>query len=64
MIKTDPKDIEQEKMDNAYNSALSDVLNLFQPENECAHDWYDVPDKSKGNWSLCKKCKCWKITVS
>lgn len=30
MIKTDPKDIEQEKLDSEYNSALYDVLDLLK----------------------------------
>lgn len=59
MVKTDPKDIEQENIDNAYNLALSDVLNLFK-KNECKHDWFDIKDKSKGKWQVCKKCFSWK----
>jgi hypothetical protein len=61
-IKTDAKDIEQEKIDNAYNLALANVLNVLKPENNCEHNWYNVPnyDTKKGNWAVCDKCKCWK----
>lgn len=58
MVKTDHKDIEQENIDNAYNLALSDVLNLLNTKNDCEHDWYNMPNycERKGNWALCKKC--------
>jgi len=60
MVKTDPKDIEQEKIDDAYNLALTNVLKLLKQENDCEHDWFHINDDLKGNWDVCKKCKCWK----
>jgi len=59
MVKTDPKDIEQENIDNSYNLALSDVLRLFK-KDECNHDWFSIKDNTKGKWQMCKKCACWK----
>lgn len=61
-IKVDPKDIEQEKIDDAYNLALSNVLELLITLNTCDHDWYNIPnyDEQKGNWALCQKCKQFK----
>ena len=60
MVKIDPKDIEQEKIDDAYNLALTNVLKLLKNDNDCEHDWFHIKDELKGNWYLCKKCKCWK----
>lgn len=59
MVKTDPSEIAQEKIDNAYNSALINVLLLLE-ESKCDHDWYEIPEtQNKGKWKLCKKCKDW-----
>jgi len=62
MVKTDPKDIEQEKIGNAYNLALTNVLKLLSDNIDCEHDWYNIPnyDEKKGNWAFCDKCKRWK----
>lgn len=62
MVKTEPKDIEQDKIDDAYNLALTNVLKLLKPEIDCEHDWHNIPnyDGRKGNWALCKKCEHWK----
>lgn len=62
MIKVNPKDIEQEKIDDAYNLALTNVLKLLKPQIHCEHDWYNIPNynERKGNWALCKKCNTWK----
>ncbi len=59
MVKTDPKDIELENLDNEYNLALTNVLKLLKT-NECEHDWFHIKDDMKGDWDLCRKCKCWK----
>ncbi len=62
MVKTDAKDIEQEKLDNEYNLALTDVLKLLKQESDCEHDWYRIPnyDGRKETFDLCKKCKAWR----
>jgi hypothetical protein len=62
MVKTEHSDIEQEKIDNAYNLALTNVLKLLEPEIKCEHDWYSIPnyDENKGFWEICIKCKLWK----
>ncbi len=59
MVKTEPKDIEQEKLDAKYNLALTDVLNILKQEDNCQHDWFNVKDETKGKWRVCKQCNCW-----
>lgn len=61
-IKTDHNDIIQEKIDNSYNNALTDVLSLLTKESDCKHEWKNIPeyDLKKGKWSFCKKCPTFK----
>lgn len=59
MIKIEAKDIQQEKIDDAYNLALTNILLLFE-DIECDHDWFHIKDDIKGDWDVCKNCKSWK----
>lgn len=56
-FKVEKADIEQEKIDDAYNLALSNVLQLLKENTDCEHDWRGIPNynETEDNWAICKK---------